>query len=235
MIARLESLARSAAQYEDSGLETSLAARRSERDGRSCAARGFDWIFTTFQCPRRILESHGKEDHFPTPPNSDLSTSLHFRIRLGGLVRRHQSRNLPTRCTSLNLESRTNAIHRSTVISVRRSIRSVPISRGSRAIGDPCSAKYGEGVRRLRSRRATRRPVEKRPTSPLPKAKDFVSPTQRETHPPFFARIVRSESSSRFRQRKLARILNIFSSSNVDLITLLDFPAETRCFRTRAE
>lgn len=59
--------------------------------------------------------------------------------------------------------------------------------------------------------------VEKRPTSPRPNAKDFVSPTIAKLIPLSFARIVRSESSSRFRWGKIARILNNSLSNNVDL------------------
>lgn len=43
--------------------------------------------------------------------------------------------------------------------------------------------------------------VEKRPTSPRPSAKDSVSPTIARLIPLSFARIVRSESSSRFRSK----------------------------------
>lgn len=59
----------------------------------------------------------------------------------------------------------------------------------------PCLAGYGEGVRRLAELLWS---VEKRPTSPRPNAKDFVSPTTAKLIPLSFARIVRSESSSRF-------------------------------------
>lgn len=53
-----------------------------KRKVRSCATQSFGSIFTTFQCPRQILEFHGKKDHFRTFPqfgSQHLTSLSNFR------------------------------------------------------------------------------------------------------------------------------------------------------------